>query len=1185
MAIRTDAFGMIVEPGKRLYARQPPESDRWIATVFFESVRDKMLADGLLDNGRYSDSAVSTKPAALEPKIQALKTKGFRLAEDTDERTLREQVQRGEMDPSLDSLFEQATVDPRTYAAAEIAGVGNVGNGRIASSHITQDPSAFQADLAAGTPLHRGRQGGDHGGGLYFTGAPEAWKPWARWAKLPAGVDVSKPMPEPATLPVELQGKFLNWDRLGSEQRKLIDAATHAWLRSEGYLDERGNATPKGLAVIQQWGNERDLRNEYLRSLGYDGVLDGRTSEGVVWNVDAVRRFGDWQNPRPAPGTYDQPEASRSAALPVSMGGTGKPYSPFEVEPAQPGQPAPPMPTNRQRLSQHWQDFDAKKIDMHEWSERDSQTKRGILDGILKQNPEAVGTVLTDGKNLAVIHKGTIPEEPYRITYFWSDGPSGHAVAISPAQAIAKAMEEGYLDTASPEAVDAIGRTEGFQRAVEYQRVLDFQNELNQSSHEAASAYGRLPQEVRERIVSDPEWSQEMAALRQGRVPDRVQALDVKPASLALPPTVKAPRKTPPTQQEMFRTSETVQAVRNERITAPKKQKDLSDLPLFRPPEPEEADLFAIKKPPPSQTGEAIEPPTTTLSMVAGPVISPELAPDVVKALKWLRDKGSETKTQAGRHGAYSLEGFLERLNSRPAWEMRNAVISIQHDSMRLGSRWMGVLKTAIQQAGKAHLDNLRDVLKGQGAQPETPGVQQAYQTLLQVIHPDTGEIPLMTRELDIRGYTGPGGEVGPEREFTPRRHDLFPRILSEKTRAELQKPGSPLRQRAIDHLVQTGQAESPELAETLLDIWFAPRGGPEGGFRRSLFAPGLQRARSLAFPEDFYVQDVLAAYTRRFNQASRTIAEVRNLGKRQVNVWGNRNTAEEGWLDQIRAEHGEGVASVVQSLMKTAFGFYTDAGIFQQASGLFRNYEVATKLPFIFLRHIPQNGIAAIVNRGLRPWLRAGLETSGLAGVTARHRVTDLATTLGVYSRQAIRDIETQAAMAQAAPFSRLAHLSVSGMSWWRTHVNSPWTARVGELWMQRLDQDLRRGTQMADSTRRTLRRLGMDPEAVQAQGHLTDAQKLRGAFGMLDETQFMERPTAIPQAFDVRGPLKGLGPLIGQFKIYHTRFARTLMGNVITEARHANFWPLAKFLVLAPVFGDLISKSMSQLPVGREP
>lgn len=281
----------------------------------------------------------------------------------------------------IQSILDAASLDTRLTAPGPIGNAGLIEDGKLTGIHMTADPGVVLATLKAGSPLYQARQGGDLGGGLYFSGAPQLWRGRGRqalydslgkipdvarrqqivdaiiaasphtfsqgyltrseqeivWRDLqtyvdrgdayvlgsvagqPYNMDVERgaqaagvPFTPPAEIPVSVQGKFLRMDALTGEQVRALESTADIWLQQNGYIDANGKETLLGKAVTRRYGSYQDLFNEYLRSLDYDGVVESggwtRLPQTAVWNSDAVRQFGDWHNPRPAPGTIGDGE-------------------------------------------------------------------------------------------------------------------------------------------------------------------------------------------------------------------------------------------------------------------------------------------------------------------------------------------------------------------------------------------------------------------------------------------------------------------------------------------------------------------------------------------------------------------------------------------------------------------------------------------------------------------------------------------------------------------------------------------------------------------------------------------------------------------------------------------------------------------------------------------------------------
>lgn len=1225
---------------------------------------------------------------------------------------------RGTVGPDLDTALDRATFDTRLTPPGQIGHAGIIKNGRLTAWHVTENPDVVTSQLKAGTRPDQARQGGDLGGGLYFSIIPQIWRGRGRQGvyeaiknlpaeKRQAFVDtmraenqhtfspgyltesertnveyhlqqfvqrggeemiagvagqpynmdperalkaIGEGFHEPATVDVEVQGQFLDWGALSSEQVTSLEAAAHQWLTEEGYYDERGKITSQGLAVIRQFGNERDLTNEYLRSLGYDGAIrPGHMMEigqGVVWNLNAIRKFGDWHNARPSPGvagegSYYPPapehvrlfsadgerftpdlDTAREALsrrdpravirfvdVPTTVAVLGSETLPAEwssrarplwsrgrdlaaIDPLVDLEPwgsratdtEPDLPF-RTRMRALWSQFDQGALGLREQTEAQQTVRRDAAKAILRVNPVIVGTTLTDGRGYVLIHAGASASEPFRLTQFDARGLSGHEVHRTPTEALVNAIRDGYLDAVPPNTLDRIMRSPDGQQSIDIQAVRDFTNELSLEQNPTWSSFIKLPFEVQLRVVRDPELRE---AMRGGAVPEELARYQPPEQLILTPPAVRPKPLPAPEQQELFPSTAVARRMPTERLrpTKPQAQGDL--LARLRPP------VVSQELPTPPPRRESRTEPGVELGFFLGvPRLTANQAETLRQAMRAVFTRAGqreaigatgnathELQARAAKGGWYSLEGYLKSLGSEPALELESALKNTWADYYRFAAHlWKDIGPT--EKRTRPFLQNLYDVLKGE-AQPINETVREAYRVMLTIIHPDTGLIPVGTRNRDIRGFTGPGGVGGEERPFTPRRGDLMPRIYPEHYQDACLTPGSPERTEALAHLVATGQAQSEAAAAELLDRTFgrARERRRAGGGAREAWAPGLTMPREIDLPG--HLKDPYVALAIRVDQAAKRWSQVDNLGTKYHRVFGDSDAGTAGWLDRIGGAHGDMAQEATEFLFNVAYGGHYDHGLVGKILGGIQNYESATKLPLAFIQNLGQNSMAGIM-AGLRPWLQATAERAGLLGPGGKRRAREASRLVGVTFRQAIRDLETQAGLAGNAPLSGITRRILHVWKWSEADINRTITPRTGQIALQQIDRQLRSGRQLSTASRGLLRQIGVDPTAAAERGGLTQEQIEHGMWRIMDETQFIERPSAMPGLFDPRGPLGAWGPFIFQWKNFAVRLNRFLWWGTVQEARQGNWRPLARLMLVAPAIGELVGAARAAI-AGRE-
>lgn len=1264
-----------------------------------ERVRDRMLIDGILADGRYSDSMVSTRPGELPSEdIQFLRRElrqsgwspQYDLEAETRKLAERSAAERILAEQGVEEAIGRAGIDPRYTQSGRIGSAGWIEDGHFVSLHMTDDPGVVTATLRAGAPLYQARQGGDLGGGLYLSGAAELWRGrgrrpmWQAIGQLPSdqrqalvdaavkmnehtfqpgylspgerdvvwrnlgqyvetgnmglvGILADQPFnmdferaarfiglrfPEPQEVTVRVQGKLLNYSRLTSRQIEDLHAAATAWLAEEGYTDAAGKPTLLGNKVVRAYGTFADLFNEYLRHLGFDGAIaEGGgiySPQAVIWNRDAVRQFGEWRNDRPAPGvagngsflpprpgflrlfqvTPDgssftrtaasarqegaggrlrfvdipeeiakqyahpekagsyilperqrlsaQPSWSATADLPVLVGGTGRPVNPF----------LPPDPRRlaelpmRGRLAELWEQFDAGALDSTAYTDASQAVRREAVEAIQARHPEFVGAILTDGKGgVAILQHSDRQAEPFVSRYFDERTSRGHEYALTAQEAAAAAIKLGYLDFADPELAT---------------RAL------------AQSA--RIP-------LTAP------------------VAPEGEPFALTPPPARPAPAAPAPQQLGLFPGSETARRMPGAPLRPTKPQtpterllEDLKPPPLRK----DQLDLEPSVEPPQPGEGEV-----TLQASLGIPMLNREQRRALINTLRrvtgrpepeppasWARPleppgRPWPATIEAAKMGVYSLEGFLSKFPGA-AHDMLQALEAAASTGHRWFAEWSRILlpsKKAILKGPE--VDNLREMLMNVGGvQAINPRVQAAFERIMVLMHHETGIIPTLTKGLGVLGRTGPGGDE--LREFMGRGElggtDWYPRVYTydyiEKVLYE-DKEGRPSKDRreaveSVSRRMQISEADAAKLIDETYQrdpVTGKPRA-------REAWAPGLVLPRGIELPG--FVKDPHGALMIRLAQAARRLSEARHLGNQYLYVRGDRDRGREGWIDRIRAEQGTGVADAVEQLFNIAHGTWSD-NWFLRPFGVLQNYESITKLPLAFVQNMSQPALLGIAY-GLRPWMQATLErVGGLAVPSLRRRVREAAQVTGVLNRQILSDMMMIAGIREQEWLGHAAQWSLALWKWSEVDFNRSIAARAGQLVMERYDAKLRRGMQLNATDQRILDRLGVNPRTAQEQGMLTAEQQARGAWGVVDRTQFLERMSAVPGLFDARGMLGAAGPLLTQWKGFSVRYGRFIWQEIFQELWRGNPWPLARFMLVAPAMGELVGMARAAIS-GRD-
>jgi hypothetical protein len=771
---------------------------------------------------------------------------------------------------------------------------------------------------------------------------------------------------------------------------------------------------------------------------------------------------------------------------------------------------------------------------------------------------------------------------------------SGHEVHQTPTLALVNAIRDGYLDLAPPNTMDRIMSSPGGQRATDFQAVRDFQNELTFEHSPVWAQFIKLPFEVQLRAVRDPEM---LDAMRAGTIPEEIARYQPPEQLILTPPAMRPPVKPAAKQTELFPAAAVARRMPTERLrpTRPQAQGDL--LANLRPPVTNAPDIFEPRPPQPKKTDPGVE----LESFLGVPRMNQEQRQALVKSLRSLfygegkafpGRNAKEAKMTPGDRmeksrkrfyfARFSTEGFLQALGSPAALEMRNACINAQADEYGWNAdMWTGM--DALQKKYKANLPEIEAALRD--IRKPVPGhIREAVDAFMRILHPDTGIVPVTTRDMDIRGFTGEGGHTGDPRAFNPRTYDMMARVFKDGYVEKVMTAGTKERAEAIAYVLETGQvrplnqADGERMAGNMLDMALGKHVAERqsGGGARDSWAPGLTEAREIDLPD--HIHNPFTATAVRVGQASRKWAIRKQFGKGFVNVFGDEDAGTAGWLDQIQETHGEMARAAAEYLFDIAYGGHYDGGMTGKVLGTIRNYESLTKLPLAILPNMGQNTLAGM-EVGIRPWMQALAERTGVLGPGRRRLALQAAENGGILFRQSLRDMETQAGMMSSSPMARATGIVLRSWSWSESLVNRSIAPRAAVIALERLDAKLRRGGQLSNADKGVLRAIGMVPETVQQAGQITPAEVRNGAWRVMDNTQFLERPTAIPGLFDARGPMGELGPFLFQWKSFPVRLQRWMWHGALKEAARGNWAPIARFALIAPMVGELIALGRSIL------
>jgi hypothetical protein len=484
-------------------------------------------------------------------------------------------------------------------------------------------------------------------------------------------------------------------------------------------------------------------------------------------------------------------------------------------------------------------------------------------------------------------------------------------------------------------------------------------------------------------------------------------------------------------------------------------------------------------------------------------------------------------------------------------------------------ARWYGQhvdpVVQELQGLSRAEKANFREVAEG-GAQPMNARVRRAYAEYLELMGPE-GLIPREAQARDLI-VLAPGEQARP---FRPRQA-FFPHEYSPEFVREVIRPGSRARQRAIDHLLNTGQATDAEQAAVMLDDYFGAKYTTIGGRLHILepdrFVGGLERAREINLPG--YITDPAAAVAIRGWKASRRFAELDHYGRLDATVGSpggfldphtQQRVPTHGVIGRIQQERGYLEAVKAFELFQQVLGHAPESAALQRLARAATAWEAFTKLPWAVIANASQPTLLAI---------RTDIATAA-QGLTRTMRPggSQAARELGTIAEMAMREFYDEVAgVPKPGRVSRVVLAPYNTVEIWNRAVGS----NAGRVWADKLERVVggARRPRTEAWLRRELDRLAFSPDEVQAilrERRLTPEAKERIAWAIADQTQYLARRARRSEFFNT-----AVGRVLGQFKQFAINTGRLVNQAVIQEARAGNWAPAARMAILFPLVGEVV-------------
>jgi hypothetical protein len=325
-----------------------------------------------------------------------------------------------------------------------------------------------------------------------------------------------------------------------------------------------------------------------------------------------------------------------------------------------------------------------------------------------------------------------------------------------------------------------------------------------------------------------------------------------------------------------------------------------------------------------------------------------------------------------------------------------------------------------------------------------------------------------------------------------------------------------------------------------------------------------LEVARHFSFSD--YERDGIAAWSKYIEGSLKRMTEAEAFGRKDQNVV--------GLVNQIGLTAGDDAAFAANKFMTQVLGrdplthiTSTDNNATSAIKAV-RSLQVGFKLGQAVIANASQSNLTGIVT-GYKNLVRGFMElqTQGgkdfgrLAGATIEQTMRDMNDAMGVG--------KFGTKVLELTGFSRV------------EQFNRMLAANSGKAFANDLIGRLTTATgRKADTYKRHLRAMGIEPMDVIARGgKLTPEEEIRAGRSVIERTQFKVRPQELPLYWN--GPM---GKLVTQFSSFGFKAAKAINDEVIKEVRQGNYAPLARFLLVTPVVGEVFADIQSVAKGGKD-
>jgi len=322
------------------------------------------------------------------------------------------------------------------------------------------------------------------------------------------------------------------------------------------------------------------------------------------------------------------------------------------------------------------------------------------------------------------------------------------------------------------------------------------------------------------------------------------------------------------------------------------------------------------------------------------------------------------------------------------------------------------------------------------------------------------------------------------------------------------------------------------------------------------------------------YIKDPIAMLDSNAQNWGRMVGRSRALGPKG-----------EKWQEGIKRlveEKGPEVAKNIDHAARRDFNFIPPKN---RAADVLTTFEAMTKMSLSFVSNASQPAMNVVVN-GLSDTVKGIWDT--IHSAASRGSMNPITKELGIV-RKAAEDAlrHEMGGTIVSTRFGQVADKILAPFM----KVEGPWNSNLaaasGQRTMQRLSKKLESltfeegtdasarlakvETALRPSEWRNLKKSDLNINEIKSRiassgGGLNWNEIRRGSWGMVDRTQFLQRPTAVP--YLTRS--SSMARVLTQMKSFSMRATGMIMEEVVKEAKLGNYAPLARLAVTFPIVGE---------------